>query len=306
MTYTTEDIAVVIPAFNSASTIEKSLETIFAQNQLPGEIIVVDDGSSDGTEAVVKSSKYSSSIKYIRQDNGGPAAARNTGIFSTDKSWIAFLDADDNWIDANKLSEQINMANKYPSATLIDTFADIDWHGSKIKKNRKLKSGKVFEGFLTENIINATSSVLAKCKSIKQLGGFDEDLRFGEDRLLWAKLAQIGEVHTVPQVTVMKFNEVGNLTSNGAKNYPHRLKLVNALLTLTQFTNEQQKRIWMDNLVEFLRLDFQTNNVEHFLHVFADAWKLSGEKILLTRYFPLALYAKLFGSFRPLIKSVEK
>ncbi|MDP5131033.1 MAG: glycosyltransferase, partial [Paraglaciecola sp.] len=109
MTYTTEDIAVVIPAYNSASTIEKSLETIFAQNQLPGEVIVVDDGSFDGTEAVVKSSKYSSSIKYIRQDNGGPAAARNTGIFSTEKAWIAFLDADDQWVDHNKLSDQITL-----------------------------------------------------------------------------------------------------------------------------------------------------------------------------------------------------
>ncbi|QHJ11401.1 UDP-Glc:alpha-D-GlcNAc-diphosphoundecaprenol beta-1,3-glucosyltransferase WfgD [Paraglaciecola mesophila] len=301
MKYKTSDIAVVIPAFNCSATIINTLDRVFKQSPLPGEVIIVNDGSTDDTEAVIMSSRYFSLINYIYQDNAGPAVARNTAINNTEKLWVAFLDADDLWIDDCKLAKQIELANSNPLATLIDSFACIDWQGSKKINVKNVKNGNVFTEFLKSNAVNATSSVLAKTEIIKKVGGFNPSLKLGEDRLLWAKLAKEGEVHTLPLITVNKINEQGNLTSKGMKNYKYRLELVTELLDLEPVSENDVKSIWLVNLGEFMNLAFRTNNAKGFLMVFNDARKLSGHKVLTTKYIMLALYCKLFGTFKPFV-----
>lgn len=88
-------VAAVIPTYNSAHLIRRALDSVVAQTRPVDEIIVVDDGSTDNTEEVVKA--YAG-VRYIRQENSGAAIARNNGIFAAQSEWIAFLDADDEWL----------------------------------------------------------------------------------------------------------------------------------------------------------------------------------------------------------------
>lgn len=98
-------ISVVIPAYNSAPYIARAIESVLTQTSPAEEIIVVDDGSSDNTADVVHS--YESRIIYIRQGNAGVSVARNTGIETATSDWVAFLDADDEWVpDKLKLQRE--------------------------------------------------------------------------------------------------------------------------------------------------------------------------------------------------------
>src|SRR5690349_5838732 len=90
-----ELISVVIPSYNAAAFVADGVESVFAQSYAPIEVIVVDDGSTDETAAAL--APYLDRIRYVRQDNAGPARARNRGLQEARGQWIAFLDADDRW-----------------------------------------------------------------------------------------------------------------------------------------------------------------------------------------------------------------
>lgn len=119
MNETTSDnsltISVVIPACNSAAHIGRAIDSVLAQSRPAEEIIVVDDGSTDGTAEIVRG--YGHTVRLIEQANAGASAARNTGILAAKSDWIALLDADDEWL-ANKLALQ---------AAVIERFPDLGW-----------------------------------------------------------------------------------------------------------------------------------------------------------------------------------
>ncbi|GAB3014999.1 glycosyltransferase [Bowmanella dokdonensis] len=297
MRYTTEDIAVVIPAYNCAGFIQDTLESLFRQRELPGEVIVVNDGSTDNTDEVIRGSRYFPLIRYCQVENGGPAAARNHGVAQTARPWVAFLDADDNWVHWHKLEMQIELANLHPQAVLIDTFAEVHWGEDRVLTIDRHKDGWVFEQFLTRNVINATSSVLASTEAIRKVGGFDEDIRFGEDRLLWASLACRGQVHTVPQVTVRKVNHEGNLTACSDRNYQYRIQCVERLIRMAKVKGRQVDHIWYENLEEFFRDALRANNVPQYRNLFEKARKLSGGRVYWSRHALINAYGSLVGNF---------
>ena len=300
MNYTTQDIAVIIPVYNNAAFIEDTLHALFRQRALPGEVILVNDGSTDDSKHVIQNSAYANKITYLEIPNRGPATARNCAIAHTDKPWVAFLDADDQWSHWQKLQMQIALANAQPKAVLIDSFAEVDWGQELPLVVQRVKRGMVFEQFLSRNVVNATSSVLAKTAAIRQVGGFDEDLRFGEDRLLWAKLAKVGEVHTLEEVTVHKVNHATNLTAKGYRNYKFRLLCVQRLMEMAGLSPTQAKQVWYENMQEFLREAFKANDVRFFQKLYRRTMQLSGGRARMSRYALISLYGSLFGHFAPL------
>ncbi len=116
-------ISCIVPVFNGERYLAEALESIFAQTHRPIEIIVIDDGSTDGTPDVA--ARFKSSIKYIRQTNAGPPAARNRGLSEAESDFIAFLDADDLW-HPEKLARQLRQfethANLDVSIAYIQNF----------------------------------------------------------------------------------------------------------------------------------------------------------------------------------------
>ena len=298
---TFSDVAVIIPAYNCSHSILKALDSIFIQSVLPREVIIVDDGSKDDTQVVIKNSEYADRVTYVKQVNAGPSKARNLAISIATAEWLAFLDADDLWIHKDKLRLQMELVDKYADAVLIDTYASVDWHGQREEIESRQKDGDVLKQFLYSNIINATSSVLAKRDKIVEIGGFVDDLRFGEDRLLWAQLAKVGGVYTLPIITIKKFNAVGNLTSKGDKNYHYRIDLVNRLLGFIDAPKTELADIWLTNVVDFFRLSFKANDPATYLMIFNDTLKHKGNRLWFSRYGLLALNAKVFNSFKPIL-----
>ena len=104
-------ITVVIPAYNSEKYIARAIDSVLTQTHKPDEIIVVDDGSTDNTSEIAR--KYEPSVKLIQQQNTGASVARNTGIEAATSEWIAFLDADDEWLP-EKLKLQTEHLKRNP------------------------------------------------------------------------------------------------------------------------------------------------------------------------------------------------
>ena len=101
-------VSVIIPSYNSARFLATAIDSVLAQTTPVAEVFVVDDGSTDDTSALVESyvARYPKLIRYIPQANGGPGAARNTGLQAASSDWVAFLDADD-WWKPEKLARQL-------------------------------------------------------------------------------------------------------------------------------------------------------------------------------------------------------
>ena len=112
-------IAVVVPAYNSARFLADTIASVRAQGDLPLEVVVVDDGSDDGTAELAES--LGRDIRVIRQSNQGPAAARNAGVEASDAELIAFLDADDNMYVARSRNEggSYTLVYDYPLANRV-------------------------------------------------------------------------------------------------------------------------------------------------------------------------------------------
>lgn len=197
-------ISVIIPAYNSVSTLARAIDSVLEQSYRADEIIVVDDGSSDATSEVAKS--YSEVI-LLRQKNMGVSSARNNGVMMASNEWIAFLDADDTW-HAKKLAFQVAYHQKNPGSECLYT-AEVWMSGEREipvpKKYQKPETVRFEEALGFSNI--STSSVLMQKKLFERLGGFDESLEVCEDYDLWLRVLREGKIDLVPQKLTYRYVE---------------------------------------------------------------------------------------------------
>jgi glycosyltransferase involved in cell wall biosynthesis len=187
--------SVVIPAYNAARFISDSLKSVFAQTVNDYEIIVVNDGSPDTTEFEKALEPYLNAITYIQRANGGPAAARNTGILAAKGDFIAFLDSDDQWM-ATHLAEMREFLQRDP--TLVLVYGDAVIFGDSTNEGVTTMDSNPSEGLVTfESLVLCKctvvgSTVVARRQAIIDAGLFDESFIQGEDFDLWARLAYRG------------------------------------------------------------------------------------------------------------------
>jgi glycosyltransferase involved in cell wall biosynthesis len=188
----TSSVSVVIPAYNSAPYIARTLETVLQQSYRPYEIIVVDDGSTDDTPNVLK--KYRDRIIYIHQDNAGEPAARNTGIRHARGEFIAFLDADDLWLP-DKLEVQMDYFEQHPEVALVYSdmklFTETGIIHESVKEwlGMSLPSGYVFPQLFAETLFGSGTVVFRKT-CVEQVGFFDESFLVGSDYEMWLRMAR--------------------------------------------------------------------------------------------------------------------
>ena len=195
-------VTVIIPTYNRDHMIADAIESVLNQQFTHYELIVVDDGSTDETPAVL--AKYSPAIKVIRQDNQGVSVARNRGIQASRADLIAFLDSDDLW-QTQKLARQFEFFQKNPDAFICQTEEIWIRNGKRVNpKNRHRKpSGNIFEPSL-ELCLVSPSAVMMRKALFQQVGMFDETLPACEDYDLWLRVACRFPVALIDEPLVIK------------------------------------------------------------------------------------------------------
>ncbi len=202
-------VSVIIPAYNAASVVSDAVKSALSQSKPPDEVIVVDDGSTDGTREVLR--EYPT-IRYIYQENAGPAAARNRGIAEATGELIAFLDADDIW-DRDKL--KISTRPFIETSLLPEIIVYTDYvvqeipsgvtHPPRKPRLRKVRPEELLISF--NEVALATCTVTLPKNLIEIVGGFDESLLRGEDWDLWIRLSERYHFHYIdlPLTRVRQF-----------------------------------------------------------------------------------------------------
>lgn len=179
-------VSVVIPSYNREHTLGRALDSVLQQTRAADEIIVVDDGSTDETKALIKTSYPT--VKYHFQANKGVSSARNTGVEIATSDWIALLDSDDQWHKEKLKRQTVALALK-PNHRIL--HSDEIWIRNGVQVNQKNKyrksGGRIFEECLELCAISPSSVVIEKALLL-EVGGFEETLPACEDYDMWLKI----------------------------------------------------------------------------------------------------------------------
>ena len=201
-------VSVVIPTYNHGGYVTGAVDSVLQQSYRPLELVVVDDGSTDGTEKLLQ--PYGSRIRYLYQENRGVAAARNLGIARSSGELVAFLDADDRWLP-DKLEAQVAALAARPEAGLGYTNAYL-WDPPREVDERSLRLGRPeFDGRCYARLFWSggicLSSVMVWRTCLARVGVFDETLRGAsvEDYdLLWRVARQFEFVYLAPPLVLYR------------------------------------------------------------------------------------------------------
>lgn len=182
-------VSVVIPTYNSGPLVAEAVASALAQTRPAHEVIVIDDGSTDDTAD--RLAAFGRAVRYVRQKNGGVAAARNAGVRLASGEVIGFLDADDVW-HPRKLGLQLAALSARPDLGMIGTGV-YDWPASS-HPAVTAAGGKLTEVPLDRLVVRnwfVTSTVLARAEVVRAAGEFDRTLRGPEDHDMWLRIARL-------------------------------------------------------------------------------------------------------------------
>ncbi len=200
-------ISVIIPVYNSEKYLAEAVDSVRAQRYAPMEIIIIDDGSTDGTAGVVRG--LGDDIRYVYQANAGPAAARNHGLRLAQGEIIAFQDADDVWTE-DKLTVQLTLLARHPSAGVVLGFTRLIQTDGQIIGD--------------PGLITVLQAALFRRVMFDHVGLLNEDMRQSED-VDWYLRALERDVQIITHRDVVLFyrRHAANLTHNRRETYAHFL-----------------------------------------------------------------------------------
>jgi glycosyltransferase involved in cell wall biosynthesis len=189
-------VSVIIPAYQASSFIDTALQSAFSQSHPPAEVLVVNDGSPDTRELLVRLEAWrrEPGLRYFERANAGPSAARNTALAVATAPLVAFLDADD-WWDPAYLARQTEVLERdgldlvYCDARL---FGDGPLAGRRYMEGAPSNGDATLEAVLTLRCNIPTSCVVARRTRVLQAGGFDPAFTHSEDFDLWLRMARQG------------------------------------------------------------------------------------------------------------------
>lgn len=193
------DITVVIPAYNAAATIERTLRSVLAQADEHVEVIVVDDGSTDETAAVARA-VGGERVRLLHRLGGSVAAARNLAMREASGDWVALLDADDYWLDGHLTALRQTLARAPDGVVCFGAALHIDERGRLIRRCDVGEDDATVEGLLRRRMQPTLSATAVRRDVALAIGGFDEGFRLVgvEDIDLWWRLARRGRCVVQP------------------------------------------------------------------------------------------------------------
>jgi len=195
-------VSVIIPTYNRGWIVKEAIDSVLEQDFHDYELIVVDDGSVDNTQTILKA--YGKKITVLRQANQGVSAARNHGIAAATGRLISFLDSDDLWLPP-KLSIQVKFFNDHPQAVINQTQEH--WIRNGVRVNPKQRhhkfSGMIFERSLALCLVSP-SAVMIRKSLFNTVGIFDKNLPACEDYDLWLRISCRYPVHLIETPLIIK------------------------------------------------------------------------------------------------------
>ena len=231
-------ISVIIPTFNRKHTLQRAIDSVLAQTFKPYEIIIVDDGSKDGTKEWLLQNYPS--VQYIHQPNNGVSSARNKGIQISQGSWIPLLDSDDEWMP-EKLEHQSRFLEMNRDSSFCHTNEIWIRNGVRVNQMKKHKKygGDIFKHCLDICRISPSSSIIKK-DVFEEVGAFDESLTVCEDYDLWLRVTAKFNILFLDEPLIKKYG--GHLDQlsrvpEGIEQY--RIRSLEKILSMGSLTETQ-------------------------------------------------------------------
>lgn len=213
-------VSVIIPTYNRAHLVGRAIESVLNQTYKDFEIIVVDDGSTDNTEEVIKQfQKQDKRIKYLlHEKNRGGSAARNTGIKAVEGEYITFLDSDDEWLP-EKLEKQIIMFQSLEDKigfVYVGSFIEEQNTGRKMIAKRPFlkKPAHAYKRMLAKNLPGTCSTIMVRSDIFTEVGGFDEQLTSQQDWDFSLRVARDYQIVCVPEYLVRRYRQGDQISAN--------------------------------------------------------------------------------------------
>ncbi len=237
-------VSVVIPTHNRGDLISETIGSVLAQSYGNIEIIVVDNGSTDDTEGVIKKIN-APNLRYIKQENsGGPAGPRNKGVRRSRGEYIAFLDSDDIWLP-DKIERQVEVLEKNPGVGLVFCQCRLfgeEYHGKEIYP-AKAYSGDVFDKIIRGNFV-PTVSVICRRNALLETELFDESsgLRAFEDYELWMRIARKHHFYFINEpLCLLRMHSQNLLGGDNLKSHLGAFRALCSAMNKINFSREQLK-----------------------------------------------------------------
>ena len=298
-------VSVVIPAFRAATYIAEALESVRRQTCTDLEIIVVNDASPDTRELEEVLARFGDRVRYLkRETNGGPGAARNTGILAAHGEYLAFLDADDYW-DPAFLAEQLAYLARHPHVSLV--YSDASWfvEGSgevigTLMTEMPSRGEPTFDTLVRQDCTIGTSAVVVRRQAVIDAGMFDPEVgNYSEDFDLYLRLAKSG-ARLAYQRKLLVHHRVhpSSLTAQASEIQKGAVRVLQKTAQRQDLTSEQRAsiattigRLEADRSLEHARAALEHGDYATALelvrkaHAFYRSWKLKVVMLAL-RLFP--------------------
>lgn len=206
-------VTVVIPAYNARRWVAAAIESVLGQRYTPFEVVVVDDGSKDGTEAVVRG--FGDRVRYVHQANAGVCLARNRGAAAGSGTLVAFLDADDLWLPG-KLKAQAERFEAVPELAACFTRSEAFEESTGLTHRfvHRLRGDPVEDLLRNGNVIGQVSSLMVRRDVFERLGGFDPLLSNCADWDIAIRLVGAGPVELVEEDLVRYRIHAGSMSTS--------------------------------------------------------------------------------------------
>lgn len=217
----TDSIGVVIPVFNKREWVLRCIASVLAQTRVADDIVVVDDGSSDGSAELVN--RVFPRVRVVRQGNSGEGAARNRGVEELDTTWIAFLDADDLWLPTHLATLERIVSGQENCMWAASSI--VEWHQGSPPAMPKLSDETFSCDYFTsrrEARSFSPSSVMVRRDCLRQVNGFSSE-PVGCDTATWARIGlQYPIVRSLSQTVIYVRNVGGVVESSASSGGAHR------------------------------------------------------------------------------------
>ena len=242
-----EKVSVIIPTYNREKTILRAINSVLNQTYKNLEVLVIDDGSTDGTVALVNSIE-DERLKYVvLEQNGGPSNARNVGVQMAEGEWIAFQDSDDCWHE-NKLEVQMEYAKIHPKISMIYCMYRINFINGKtmiipVESLSDIKEGDMLKTLLKKNVIG-TPTIMVRRENFLSIGGFDTSYKALEDWEYVIRFAKEYEIGFISDVLMDCYMLDNGVSSNLVAYFEGRCKM------LGQYRNEMMQEGVLESVMQ--------------------------------------------------------